>query len=135
MRLIAIHDVRPDLLIIILVFYGLKFGQIYSTIIGFFIGLIQDILSGGFLGLSSFTKSIAGFIIGISGKNESRNSPKTYFLTLGVTCIIHDLLFYYIYTFGENIDGWQLLFSYVLPASGYTFVLGVLLYYLIAIYH
>lgn len=62
--LIAIEGISPDLLIILLVFFTLKNGQLFGTVTGFFFGLIFDLISGSLLGTVMFSKTLAGFIAG-----------------------------------------------------------------------
>jgi len=62
--LIAINGVVPDLIIILVVFYTLKMGQMHGTILGFVYGLLFDLITGGLLGSSMLSKTITGFITG-----------------------------------------------------------------------
>ncbi len=62
--LISIGSIHPDLILIIVVYYALKHGQIYGTVLGFALGFLFDITSGGLLGSSMFSKTFAGFIAG-----------------------------------------------------------------------
>ena len=134
-QLIAIHDIRPDLLIIILIFYSFQCGQTKATIMGFFVGLVQDILTGGVLGiseralgLSSFTKSISGFLSGFSAKRDRPHTAKSFIITLLTVTFIHNILFYYLYTIGEGIESLDLMLYRIIPSSLYTIVVGILLY-------
>ncbi|MFH1196918.1 MAG: rod shape-determining protein MreD [bacterium] len=61
---IAIGTVRPDLILILLIYLTLKNGQIYGSIIGFVFGFFFDLFSGGMLGASMFSKTAAGFLCG-----------------------------------------------------------------------
>ncbi len=140
-QLIAIHDVRPDLLIVILIFYSFRFGQTKATVGGFVVGLVQDILTGGILGvseralgLSSFTKSVTGFLSGFSAKKEKPDSAKTFITTLLVVTLIHNILFFFLYTIGEEISSLDLMVYRIIPSSLYTIVAGILLYYIRSIF-
>jgi len=61
---IAIGAIVPNLLIILLVFFTLKNGQIYGTILGSILGLLYDIVTGGFLGSTMFSLTLSGFVAG-----------------------------------------------------------------------
>lgn len=61
--------VKPDFVLIIVVYIGLFFGAFRGEILGFSGGLLEDILSGGPLGINALTKSIIGFLSGIIKKN------------------------------------------------------------------
>ena len=133
-QLIAIHDIRPDLLIVVLVLYSYRFGQMRSTIAGFFVGLLQDILTGGLLGLSSFTKSIVGFLSGFTAKKEKQSSVNSYLVTLTVVTVVHNILFFTLYTIDIDISGTNLILYSILPASIYTILSGILIFYMLSIY-
>ena len=63
---LAIGTIVPDLVLIWIVYLAITRGHIAATTAGFFLGLTMDILAGddGMLGLSSFTKTLAGFLAG-----------------------------------------------------------------------
>ena len=134
-QLIAIHDIRPDLLIIILIFYSFQCGQTKATVMGFFVGLVQDILTGGVLGaseralgLSSFTKSVSGFLSGFSSKKDRPRTAKSFIITLLVVTLVHNVLFYSLYTIGEGMSSFDLAVYRIIPSSLYTILIGILLY-------
>jgi rod shape-determining protein MreD len=52
LRHLAIRDVAPDLLLIGVVYFSLKYGPILGTSIGFFLGCFRTFLLSGFLGLT-----------------------------------------------------------------------------------
>lgn len=83
--LIAINGVVPDLLIILLVFYTLRLGQLEGTIIGFSYGLFYDLITGGLLGSSMLSKAITGFVVGyFFNENKKDIYLKSYVFPLVV---------------------------------------------------
>lgn len=81
--LIAINGVVPDLIIILLVFYTLKLGQIHGTILGCIYGLLFDLITGGLLGSSMLSKTITGFIAGyFYNENKQELYLKSYIFAL-----------------------------------------------------
>lgn len=81
--LIAINGIVPDLIIILLVFYTLKLGQIHGTIIGCIYGLFFDLITGGLLGSSMLSKTIVGFIAGyFYNENKQELYLKSYIFAL-----------------------------------------------------
>ncbi len=81
--LISINGAVPDLIIILLVVFTLKMGQIHGTILGFVYGFLFDLITGGLLGISMFSKTITGFITGYF-YNESKKDAylKSFILPL-----------------------------------------------------
>lgn len=73
----SLGNYTPDLLVILVIYISLREGKISGTISGFSIGLIQDLVfSVGFLGLSSFSKSLSGFLVGFfTNSRRARKYP------------------------------------------------------------
>lgn len=83
--LISIQGITPDLILILLLFFILKEGQLYGTTMGFVFGLLFDIISGGVLGSASFSKTLAGFAGGyFYNENTSQSFLTTYRFSLVV---------------------------------------------------
>jgi rod shape-determining protein MreD len=126
-RFIEILHWRPDLILIILVSYSMRKGPNWGMTMGFFAGLFQDLISAQILGLTALAKTIAGFIAGIlSGKLAVRAE---YFLVLLISGFAHDLVYFFIYTLGENFSLRSLLIFYTIPNLLYTVIIGGLIYY------
>lgn len=84
--LVSIQSIAPDLIIILLVYFTLRKGQLYGTVLGFVFGLFFDLMSGGLLGSAMFSKTLAGFITGYfyneSKIIENTNTIKIVFIVL-----------------------------------------------------
>jgi rod shape-determining protein MreD len=131
-KYIEILNWRPDLILIVLVFFSLRFGPNWGMSVGFFLGLIQDLISTHFLGLATLSKTVAGFISGsLAGKFAARTE---YLLTLLISGLIHDFVYFFIYTLGENFSIQSLLILYTLPNLMYTIILGAFLNYFLEPY-
>jgi len=90
---INIRDVGPDFILIILSIASFLLGPMPGQIMGFGIGLIVDILSGGLLGMSAFTYTIIGYGVGIvGGMVYGRNILISIILLFFVT-IVKGILF------------------------------------------
>ena len=65
----ALHiaDVAPDIPLIVVVLLALRRGPEFGCAAGFVAGLLQDMATGGLLGVQAMTKALAGFIIGAAG--------------------------------------------------------------------
>jgi rod shape-determining protein MreD len=123
---------KPDLILIVLVFFSLRYGPNWGMSIGFFVGLFQDIISTHFLGLLALSKTISGFIAGsLAGRFAVRAE---FFLTLLISGFIHDLIYFFIYTIGENFSLQSLLILYTIPNLMYTILIAGFLFYFIEPY-
>ncbi len=127
--LVSINGVTPDLILILLVFYAIRYGQIYGTVLGFVYGFLFDLITGSLLGSAMLSKTIAGFIAGyFSNENKREVYLKSYMFSLIVLlCTLVDTL---VYSFFSTIDlskSFLVLFfeQAMLPAL-YTAVISVI---------
>jgi rod shape-determining protein MreD len=65
MPLFAVNGIKPDLLLIIVVSTGLLTGKERGIGIGFFCGLLQDLVSGSSFGINILAKMATGYVCGI----------------------------------------------------------------------
>ena len=60
-----INNIRPDFLVIVILYWSIKFGRTLGIVSGFFIGLLADLAgTATFFGLSSLTYSVTGYLSG-----------------------------------------------------------------------
>ncbi|MCP4723741.1 MAG: rod shape-determining protein MreD [bacterium] len=121
--------VKPDLVLLLIFFFGLRFSQIHSTFTGFAGGLVLDILSGGIIGLNALTKTISGFITGYMPREYKIKQLSQFCLFLFSICIIHDVIFNIIYVINSQLSFWRIFLLYSLPSSVYTVFIGGIIYY------
>ena len=62
--LISIVGVIPDLILILLVYFTLRMGQIHGTVLGFTYGFLLDMITGNIFGSAMISKTISGFVTG-----------------------------------------------------------------------
>jgi rod shape-determining protein MreD len=62
--LIAVKGVTPDLLLIMVVSWGLLAGKEQGVGLGFFAGLLQDLASGAVFGMNVLSKMATGYFTG-----------------------------------------------------------------------
>ena len=116
----------PDLLTILVAVFALKYGRVQGMLNGFFIGLLFDLISGGTIGLSSFSKTINGFIAGsfyIEDRKELLNNAK--FLLIILLCSTVDNFSINILSGGiMNLNFLGVLFTYGLLPGIYTTIIS-----------
>ena len=79
---LIIRDLKPDFLIIFVMYVGLKYGSSSGVIAGFTIGLLEDLAGvGSLFGLAPLVKSTVGFFMGmLKGKYSSLNPITFHFI-------------------------------------------------------
>jgi rod shape-determining protein MreD len=90
---VSIAGIKPDLLLITLFFFSIKYGVMPGIFVGFFLGLGQDLFSPSLLGQNALTKTVAGALIGLFNERTMRSDPLIKSALLLVAFVIHDALF------------------------------------------
>lgn len=105
-RLLTVEGVTPDLLTIWIVYIAIKEGQLPATVWGFAVGLMFDLVTGNFIGLSAFTKTVAGFVAGYF--YDEHKTPVTlatyrYLVIVLIVSIIHNTVYFALFTRGSDV--------------------------------
>lgn len=88
LRLIEIGGVRPDLITIAIVFIGYHFPRGNSILAGGLLGLAQDALSGGIIGMNMLSKGLIGFcVVFLKESIILENFFSQFFLIAGATVL------------------------------------------------
>ncbi len=127
---ISIKGITPDIILILLIIYTLKLGQMPGTILGFSFGFFFDLVSGGLLGTSMFSKTIAGFVGGYFFSENKIDTFLNSFTFSGIIliCSIFDSV---LFTFFSSIDFtsniFQIFFEEGLLPALYTALISLLI--------
>jgi rod shape-determining protein MreD len=84
--------IKPDLFLVMVVAYTLVGGIKSGTIAGFALGLVEDLLSGGFIGVNTMTKSLLGFSIGLLEKHIFHDQVFIPSLLTFISTILNNVL-------------------------------------------
>ena len=126
--LLSIGGLVPDILLIGIIVLGIRQGAVAAIIAGCLIGFVQDAFVTHLFGLSSLTKSCGGFVAGYFSREKVKYNLQ---VTLGVvlaTAVVHDTLYFFIFTFGTSVGFFRMLFRYALPTSLYTLILAFIVH-------
>jgi rod shape-determining protein MreD len=127
---IALSGYLPDLFILYLVYIALRRGQIEATVNGFIMGLLQDIITTQFFGLTALSKTIAGFVAGyFFNENTAEQTLGSYRYVLLVTLcsIVHDIIYFVIFFQGSTGSVFISTIECTMGMTLYTSVIGVIL--------
>ena len=100
--LVAIKGIKPDLVLLMVVYLGLVKGSDIGCTSGFFFGLVEDIFSGVYFGSNALTKTIIGFFCGASGKRLYTQSMLSQMLCVGIGTVVNVILLLSINGFGAQ---------------------------------
>ena len=92
--LLSIGTIRPDLLVILVLYWSIKYGRTIGIIAGFLIGLLIDFSgTASYFGLSPLIYSVTGYLGGYLKGTYSRVNP-IYFSISWVAILIFQFLIY-----------------------------------------
>jgi rod shape-determining protein MreD len=126
---ITIGGYLPDLFILYLVYIALRRGQIEATVSGFFVGLLQDIITTQFFGLAALSKTITGFVAGyFFNENTTEQTLGSYRYVFFVTLcsVVHNLIYFMIFFQGSSGSVFIPTGERTLGMTLYTTVISVL---------
>jgi rod shape-determining protein MreD len=83
---LSLTGIRPDLFLLLVFFLSPGCPPEAATLQGFLIGLCQDALSGGPLGLRAFTYSLLAFLVARLSRNLQTEKPFAQFWLLLAGC-------------------------------------------------
>jgi rod shape-determining protein MreD len=131
LRLIALGEIEPDLIIVALFYVALLEGSYGATIAGFCVGLLQDIYHPHTLGLNALCKSLVGFGLGYCQRGVFMEGliPRSFILFAAV--MVHDIIYFLLSYWPEVGKGFSQVFRVGIPAALYTAILGYVVFYLI----
>jgi rod shape-determining protein MreD len=82
-----------DLVLIVVVYVGIKSGPVTGVLAGTVAGLIQDALGPGILGVYGLAKTLVGFLSGVLGTQFIVSAPLPRFLLLIMATVLHSAVF------------------------------------------
>ncbi len=128
------YNITPDIVILLVIYMGYSRGHIPGMVSGFFSGLVLDILSGSFIGLTALSYCISGFTAGYFYRQSAESSnKKNSFLLIIFTCtMIAYTIFYIIYFQGSGIGFAEIFLKHVISTTLYTLVFGLIFAFFLA---
>ncbi|MBN2279420.1 MAG: rod shape-determining protein MreD [Candidatus Marinimicrobia bacterium] len=117
----TIQKIRPDFLLILVLYIGQKEGKIFGQLAGFIIGLTMDLIGmSTFLGLSAFVMTLSGFLAGFFKNQRNKINIFSYYFSILLICLIHFFILYSIYYHSLGLSIQYRMVRYVVPSLIYT---------------
>ncbi len=122
------YRITPDVVIIGLVYVGIKRGKIIGSISGFLSGLVLDIFSFSFIGLMALAKTASGFVSGFFHndlKMERYLNSYRFIIIVSFCSLVNNFLYFYVYFQGTNLVIGDIMLRYVIPTTVYTALFSI----------
>ena len=125
---IKIFGIKPDLMLIPVIFFGLFLGSGKGLESGIAAGILKDLFALDFFGINACILGVTGLLAGVLGTKFSRESKNTQILLVVFLTAFSMTLHYVvasIFSKWINIDFGDYVWSAVIPTSVYTTLLSI----------
>lgn len=130
---IALADVMPNMLLILVVSTAYMRGRTPGMLLGLFSGLLVDLMYGSYIiGLYALLYLVIGYITGFTNKFYSNDDYTLPIIIIGISDFIYGF-FYYIFEFllRGRLNFLYYLRRLILPEMIYTVAVSIFLYKLL----
>jgi len=124
---LEISAVKPDLILLVLVYIALRAGELEATLLGFCIGFLQDIYMPADLGLNALVNALVGFAVGYGRTGIVADSIQVQVALVFGAVLLHDLVYYLGSSVVSLVDVPFFWLRYGLGRAVYTGLLGALI--------
>lgn len=124
-----IFGVKPDLVMLVVVFNAFLRGHREGAFVGFVAGIFQDILTGSYIGLNALSYMTVGYLVGMTEAKLYKDSSVIIMVLTWFASIAGQLVYYLLLLFGGvGISPVVALTRVMFPAATYTALLVPLFY-------
>ncbi|UCG53077.1 MAG: rod shape-determining protein MreD [Candidatus Latescibacterota bacterium] len=128
----SIGSISPDFPLLIVVYFAVHKNSFQGAILGFVVGLLQDLFNPSFLGLNAFTKTLTGYGLGLAGSKTERDNWLFLLALFGVAAMAHDFVYLLIFTGLHPGKFFVMWVTVSIPSAVYTAVVGVVVHALVS---
>lgn len=127
---LQVGNARPDLLLLVTVSVSLIFGRVAGTTIGFFSGLLWDLLTAQIFGMYTLAKMITGYILGGFEKKVFKENPVLPIIAVFIATFIHEgILYISALSLGILAPFGSMVGQTILPSALYNCLLAPFVYF------
>lgn len=129
---LEIASISPNLLIVVTAAFGFMRGQKEGLFVGFFCGLLLDLLSGSALGFYALIYMFVGFVNGFFKRIFFPDEVRLPVILIALSDFSCNLVIYFILFWfrGRFAFGYYLM-HIIFPELVYTMVVAILLYFIL----
>lgn len=123
---LAIGGGTPDVLLVVVVSLGLLRGSVPGAALGFFGGLVVDLLTLETLGVTSLVLTLAGFWAGRYAETTARGRRLPVLLAVGVVTVLAGAFGFALhYMLGDDVVARHALVTTLVPALGLNLLIAL----------
>lgn len=126
---LTVAGVKPDLLLVLVIFNSIFKGPLKGTVFAFFLGWLEDFFIGGFWGMNALAKALMAFLWGWFMQGTFRDNLFVPVFSLFLGSLFHGAVLLVLGNIAGLNWSWSLLFWKVLPGAIYNTCLVPFLYF------
>ena len=127
---LIINAIRPDFLVLFIIYITISNGRLIGLIMGFTIGLISDLSGvGSYFGLSSLSLSITAYLSGFLYLKYERLFPYVFHSIWIIILILHFYIITYFRFQSVFLSSKTEFFVIWIMTFGYTFIFFIIMQY------
>ena len=127
---LAINTIRPDFLVLFIIYITISNGRLIGLIMGFTIGLISDLSGvGSYFGLSPLSLSITAYLSGFLYLKYERLFPYVFHSIWIIILILHFYIITYFRFQSVFLSSKTEFFVIWIITFGYTFIFFIIMQY------
>ena len=127
---LAINAIRPDFLVLFIIYITISNGRLIGLIMGFIIGLISDLSGvGSYFGLSPLSLSITAYLSGFLYLKYERLLPYVFHSIWIIILILHFYIITYFRFQSVFLSSKTEFFVIWIMTFGYTFIFFIIMQY------
>lgn len=124
LNFITIFGVKPDLVLIIVVFNAFLRGPREGALFGFFGGLFEDLAVGSYIGMNALSTMAVGYLVGLTESKLYKDSSFMVVFLVWLSSFVAQFLNYILLSLMEvYINPGVALFNVIIPTATYTSLL------------
>ena len=129
--LLQIGDIRPDFILLLLVYFSARYGRMSGIVVGFTVGLLQDVTgSYSVLGATAMSKALVGYTAGTLNGSLSIWTSRVVNLYVYGSLALHAIVYQVVMMLGLEIQPLMLV-QRILTEFGITALMITGLRYMI----
>lgn len=130
-NVIALFDINPDLIMLLVILHSFHYGEFKGEIFGFFVGLAEDAMSGTLFGLNAFVLTTICFLTSVYKKYIFVSDVISFLIFIIIATFVKYILFIvFSLVFGQgNYLSWMTILK-LLGETFYNLLIGALFFFL-----
>ena len=129
---LKVFNVKPNLLMVLIVIVAFLGNNVEGAIVGFFSGLIHDMISGRVIGFYALLGLYLGFCVGSLNKRLYKENIFAVVFFVLVSTLAYEYSVYFLHTiFRNSLDLFYPLRHVILPLALYNGIVSIFIYIIV----